>query len=65
MKSPCYECEDRVLGCHSSCEKYADFRKIWDNISKNRAVSTKEHYDKIYYDQRAYKRVVNFRRRKK
>lgn len=21
-KGPCYECEDRVIGCHSNCKKY-------------------------------------------
>lgn len=24
-KSPCQFCEDREVGCHSKCEKYADF----------------------------------------
>ena len=23
---PCYGCEDRVLGCHGTCEKYAKAR---------------------------------------
>lgn len=29
-KSPCFECEDRVLGCHSTCERYHEFRKQAD-----------------------------------
>lgn len=29
-KSPCFGCGDRVLGCHSSCEKYQDFRRQAD-----------------------------------
>lgn len=25
--TPCYKCEDRVLGCHSTCEAYIQFDK--------------------------------------
>lgn len=24
--SPCYECPDRTLGCHGTCEKYNNFK---------------------------------------
>ena len=24
--SPCFECPDRVLGCHGTCEKYKAFK---------------------------------------
>lgn len=27
QKSPCYQCADRQLGCHSTCEKYLAFDK--------------------------------------
>lgn len=26
-KTPCYKCTDRYAGCHSKCEKYADWKK--------------------------------------
>ena len=26
-KNDCYGCEDRKVGCHSTCEKYAAFKK--------------------------------------
>ena len=26
-KSPCLGCEDRVLYCHSNCEKYIEFKE--------------------------------------
>lgn len=29
-KSPCYGCEERDAGCHSKCEKYADWKKEID-----------------------------------
>lgn len=25
MKSTCYKCADRYVGCHSECEKYKEF----------------------------------------
>ena len=28
MKSPCLDCPDRHLGCHSTCEKYISFQKL-------------------------------------
>lgn len=34
MKSPCYKCTDRVLGCHSTCEKYAEFKEQNDAYKK-------------------------------
>lgn len=24
---PCHECEEREIGCHASCERYADYQK--------------------------------------
>ena len=34
VKSPCYKCEDRVVGCHGSCEKYKAYAGI---VADNRA----------------------------
>ena len=28
--SPCMGCEERKVGCHSACEKYADFCELRD-----------------------------------
>lgn len=27
-KAPCLNCKDRVLGCHSTCERYKEFTEI-------------------------------------
>ena len=27
-KSPCLNCPDRTIGCHSTCEKYIEFQKV-------------------------------------
>lgn len=29
-KNPCYQCEERQLGCHSNCPKYIE----WSNKNK-------------------------------
>ena len=26
-KSPCFECPDRVVGCHSLCDKYKEYQQ--------------------------------------
>lgn len=26
LQVPCYECKERVIGCHASCTKYADYK---------------------------------------
>lgn len=31
-KTPCYNCGDRIVGCHSSCIAYIDWKKIHDEI---------------------------------
>lgn len=27
IKAPCKDCLDRTLSCHSSCQKYSDYRE--------------------------------------
>ena len=27
MTAPCKECQERKLGCHAECEKYAEFKE--------------------------------------
>lgn len=35
-KSPCYNCENRSEGCHSSCEEYKEFAEARKQINLNR-----------------------------
>lgn len=30
MKAPCQICSERVVGCHSRCKKYIEFRQTLD-----------------------------------
>ena len=34
MKSSCMNCTDRVLGCHSHCERYARYKEEVNRINK-------------------------------
>lgn len=34
--NPCYKCDDRKLGCHSSCKKYERWKKYNNEINDNR-----------------------------
>ena len=34
IKAPCKGCEDRVLYCHATCEKYLEYRERVDELNK-------------------------------
>ena len=34
--APCKGCKDRVLGCHSHCQRYLDFRAEIDRVHEIR-----------------------------
>lgn len=38
MTNSCYQCKDRVAGCHTNCERYARFaaerKKVRDAVKK-------------------------------
>ena len=36
IKSPCYLCEDRKVGCHGKCEAYLKFKAKRDEINRKR-----------------------------
>lgn len=37
MKSPCKDCEYRVLGCHSTCAAYIEY-----NTSRKKEIETRD-----------------------
>lgn len=48
----CYGCKDRVVGCHSTCEKYINEKAEKDNIKKKELKDT-------MIDQSLYHLTVN------
>lgn len=50
--SPCKDCEKRVLGCHSNCAEYVEFK----NKRKDEADAKSKYYEvKRYNAERAIK----------
>lgn len=47
-RPPCKGCEDRSMSCHSTCEKYLDFKKLNDEIRKNERILKKKN-NPYYY----------------
>lgn len=40
----CYKCEERVIGCHATCKKYAKF------VEKNEKIKDQRRKDSRYAD---------------
>lgn len=36
MYAPCYQCEERILHCHSRCEKYHGYREVIDEANRKK-----------------------------
>ena len=48
--TPCKGCQERFVGCHSTCEKYAQMRKEIDELNEKRrkAVSERVAYNEYF-----------------
>lgn len=40
MKCDCRGCENRSIGCHGKCEKYAEFRARMERIKEQQAAES-------------------------
>lgn len=56
--APCKDCPDRYLGCHSECERYADFCRELERIRAAR----KEGSELNAYQSEAYRRLLKRKR---
>lgn len=55
---PCYQCEERFVGCHSSCEKFS----TW---SENHKKNKREIQKKVYIERQAdYRRKDYLQKRR-
>lgn len=45
LNAPCKDCPDRVVGCHSTCEKYIAFRKYRDELLERRTKEARLNND--------------------
>ena len=44
IKSPCKDCFERTVGCHSTCENYISFKKEWDARQEQIRDTKKKEY---------------------
>jgi len=42
--SPCWQCADRVVGCHSKCKAYGMYQMEMEKERKNRAAEQKAYH---------------------
>lgn len=42
IKSPCFNCPNRAMSCHSKCELYADYRSKIDDLNNKKAEAKKQ-----------------------
>lgn len=54
MKSSCFECQDRKVGCHGSCEKYIDFKEKYGKelLDRNQAKRDANDYGEVRWGKR-------------
>lgn len=41
IKSPCFNCPNRAMSCHSKCELYTDYRARIDDLNNKKAEAEK------------------------
>ena len=57
MVAPCKGCEERQIGCHSSCEKYLDYKAKAEEIAKRQRADAHHGRDYKGYKKAKYKRL--------
>lgn len=67
---PCKDCEERLVGCHSDCEKYKTWRKVKDRqykeeLEKRRGDIEYEHYVKSRQRKIRDKKVISEKEKRK
>ena len=63
MKAPCKDCPDRQVNCHSTCEKYIEFKKESDRLREERFAKGEANRYEIERNNRRYKHFRNHKRR--
>lgn len=56
--APCKDCKDRVLGCHSTCEKYNAFKKEKEKLAELKKIQYENDYNIVKFRKRRYNKGV-------
>lgn len=57
MRAPCKDCKDRMIGCHSTCEKYQAYRLQQDEIARQRRIGVERQTNYLDYKHEKTKRL--------
>lgn len=60
MKNPCKGCTDRTPGCHSGCERYADFKRKKEEINEQIRQAKAPNYEHVSWSPTRRKRVKGY-----
>ncbi len=55
--APCFNCQERYLGCHDYCDKYQEFRQNRNKLLNEQRKRNDLKYDYYYYVRDAIKRM--------
>lgn len=55
--APCYNCEKRVIGCHSNCLEYICYDKERKKLLYKKRIENDRKYDFINYKADVFKRM--------
>lgn len=62
FKSPCQNCTDRCLNCHSACNQYKEFKTKIEKLKETKATErTKERNLRLVMNKRTLARIYGGR----
>lgn len=56
MITPCKDCNDRCVGCHSNCDRYKEFREVVDKRNNQKREYRKKQDVLIGYTRESIRR---------
>lgn len=59
LSSPCFNCPDRKLACHSKCNRYIGFRNSVDTVNHAREQYKSRVYEYTYSQNKSNKNKVD------
>ena len=65
IKSPCFDCEKRTVGCHSTCEEYKAYSQKNKEQNELRKVAVKKRTEAMTFELGIKQKVLKRYRRKK
>lgn len=62
FKSPCQNCTDRCLNCHSACNQYKEFKTKIENLKETKATEQAKERDlRLVMNKRTLARIYGGR----